>query len=158
MPVLSQTGVILGGVPAGTDPNRWQPLSLGVAFDQNGNPLPAGTQTFVGVSWLHTEAFSLSRPDASRPWIDPGGPSRLGEAGDAAYRLGALEVIRRSSRLNDTTLIDISPGPGGQGNNSLGEDDGQGRALNPVTGQPYTPVWVPRGDFVRVLAEFWAPT
>jgi hypothetical protein len=28
--------------------------------------------------------------------------------------------------------------------------------MNPVTGQPYAPNVVPRGDFTRVLAEFWA--
>jgi hypothetical protein len=154
--VLSTSGVILGGIPAATDPNRWQPLSLGVAFDQNGNPLPAGTQTFVGVSWLHTEPFSLERSDPARPWIDPGGPSKLGQAGDQTYKQGALEVLRRSSRLNDPTVIDISPGLGGLGNNSLGADDGQGRAVNPVTGLAYTPQAATRGDFVRVLAEFWA--
>lgn len=31
-----------------------------------------------------------------------------------------------------------------------------GYDLNPVTGQPYTPQLVPRGDYTRVLAEFWA--
>lgn len=31
-----------------------------------------------------------------------------------------------------------------------------GRALNPYTGQPYAPQVVPRGDYTRVLAEFWA--
>jgi hypothetical protein len=156
MNVLSTGGVILGGIPAGTDPNRWQPLSLGVAFDQGGNPLPAGTQSFVGVSWLHTEAFSLVRSDPTRPWIDPGGPSKLGQAGDQIYKLGALEVVRYSSQLNDEQVIDISPGLGGMGNNSLGADDGSGRALNPVTGQPYAPQPTERGDFARVLAEFWA--
>ncbi len=28
--------------------------------------------------------------------------------------------------------------------------------MNPVTGQPYAPNVVPKGDFARVLAEFWA--
>jgi hypothetical protein len=28
--------------------------------------------------------------------------------------------------------------------------------VNPVTGQPYAPNVVPRGDFLRVLTEFWA--
>jgi hypothetical protein len=154
--VLTATGVILGGIPAGTDPNRWQPLSLGVAFDQGGNPLPAGTQTYVGVAWLHPEPFSLSRSDATRPWIDPGGPSKLGEAGDLAYKQGVLEVLRFSSQLNDPEVVELSPGLGGMGNNALGADDGLGRALNPVTGLPYASNTATRGDFVRVLAEFWA--
>lgn len=31
-----------------------------------------------------------------------------------------------------------------------------GHAVNPVTGQPYEPQIVPRADYTRVLAEFWA--
>src|SRR5690606_27815741 len=31
-----------------------------------------------------------------------------------------------------------------------------GRDLNPYTGQPYAPQAVPRGDYTRGLAEFWA--
>ncbi|MCY7328928.1 MAG: hypothetical protein LH618_10295, partial [Saprospiraceae bacterium] len=37
-----------------------------------------------------------------------------------------------------------------------GGDPGLGRTINPRTGQPYTPQVVPRGDFTRVLAQFWA--
>ena len=37
-----------------------------------------------------------------------------------------------------------------------GGDMGQGRSLNPMTGQPYSEQLVPRGDYARVLAEFWA--
>jgi len=49
---------------------------------------------------------------------------------------------------------DISPN--GFGNNGLGDDDGEGYDVNPVTGSPYTPQLVPAGDFHRVLAEYWA--
>ena len=37
-----------------------------------------------------------------------------------------------------------------------GGDPSTGYSVNPVTGQPYTPQIVPRGDYTRVLAEFWA--
>jgi hypothetical protein len=37
-----------------------------------------------------------------------------------------------------------------------GGDPGKGRSINPRTGQPYKPQFVPRGDYTRVLAEFWA--
>ena len=37
-----------------------------------------------------------------------------------------------------------------------GGDPSQGHALNPVTGLPYETQMVPRGDYARVLAEFWA--
>ena len=37
-----------------------------------------------------------------------------------------------------------------------GGDNGKGHALNPFTDEPYMPQFVPRGDYARVLAEFWA--
>ena len=37
-----------------------------------------------------------------------------------------------------------------------GGDISTGRNINPITGQPYTQQIVPRGDYTRVLAEFWA--
>jgi ASPIC and UnbV/FG-GAP-like repeat len=37
-----------------------------------------------------------------------------------------------------------------------GGDIGKGHALNPATGKPYVSQIVPRGDYTRVLAEFWA--
>ncbi|MCZ6836050.1 MAG: hypothetical protein O7G85_09780 [Planctomycetota bacterium] len=37
-----------------------------------------------------------------------------------------------------------------------GGDWGKGHALNPVTAVPYVPQIVPRGDYTRILAEFWA--
>src|SRR5258705_3479525 len=46
--------------------------------------------------------------------------------------------------------------PGAFGNNTLGTNDGTGHAANPATGLPYAPNLVKRGDFARVLAEFWA--
>jgi hypothetical protein len=37
-----------------------------------------------------------------------------------------------------------------------GGDPGRGYDVNPHTGEPYAPQVVPRGDYARVLAEFWA--
>ncbi len=37
-----------------------------------------------------------------------------------------------------------------------GGDIGQGRSINPYTKAPYQEQIVPRGDYTRVLAEFWA--
>ena len=37
-----------------------------------------------------------------------------------------------------------------------GGDIGKGYQINPVTGNPYEPQVVPRADYARVLAEFWA--
>src|SRR6185295_15203224 len=54
----------------------------------------------------------------------------------------------------DGVTMDISPAS--YGNNPLGTNDGTGYPLNPVTGEPYAPQVVPRGDFGRVIAEYWA--
>jgi hypothetical protein len=45
---------------------------------------------------------------------------------------------------------------GHYGNGSFDIFDGHGYATNPVTGFPYASNVVKRGDFARVLAEFWA--
>jgi hypothetical protein len=65
-------------------------------------------------------------------------------------------VIKASSELtpDDGVMMDISPGA--FGNNSLGTNDGKGHTNNPATGLPYATNIVKRGDFTRVLAEFWA--
>ena len=147
------------GYTADTDPNYWQPLALSASVTQNGIPTPGGIQTFVGVQSLATTPFSLTRTDPVKPWIDPGGPSRLSTPGnpsptDAGYKAGAMDVLEKSSKLNDQTIINISPGA--IGNNPLGADTGTGYAVNPVTNLPYGSEFVNRGDYVRVLAEFWA--
>ncbi|MDQ3535119.1 MAG: T9SS type A sorting domain-containing protein, partial [Bacteroidota bacterium] len=41
-------------------------------------------------------------------------------------------------------------------NTLQGGDHSTGHAVNPSTGLPYDPQVVPRGDYTRVLAEFWA--
>ena len=40
--------------------------------------------------------------------------------------------------------------------NPDGSFGGNGHQINPFTGQPYAPNMVPRGDYGRVIAEFWA--
>ncbi len=156
-----QSNMPLGfGIPANTDPNFWQPLSLSNSVTQNGIPIPGGIQGFIGVQSLATIPFSLTRSDPTKPWLDPyGGPSRLSRPNapsstDAAYKDNFMDVLRKGAVLNDNTLINISPGA--IGNNPLGTDNGTGRATNPVTGQPYPVNQVTRGDFTRVLAEYWA--
>ena len=147
------------GCTAATNPNFWQPLSLSVMVDQNGFPQPGGTQTFVGKG-LAATPYSLTRTDPLKPWLDPfGGPSRIATPGspsasDASYKEQALGVIRASSQLNDSSLVDISPG--NVGNNPIGSDTGTGYPANPVTGTVYASNPIRRSDYVRVLAEFWA--
>ena len=54
----------------------------------------------------------------------------------------------------DGVTVDISPAT--WGNAPLGTNDRSGYEFNPWTSLPYEPVEVPRADFGRVLAEFWA--
>jgi hypothetical protein len=137
------------------DPNRWQPLFITNAMTQNGIPI-ATIQKFIGAQWKTVRPFALARDNTNSPWIDPGPPPHLGGAGDAQYRTEVVDVIRHSSQLtpDDGVMMDISPSA--LGNNTLGANDGAGHPVNPFTALPYPSNVVKRGDFGRVLAEFWA--
>jgi hypothetical protein len=140
-----------------TDPNRWQPLSLEVSLAQNGIQLPQGPQRFVGPHWGNVASFALPEAGETGVPIDPGPPPYLGDhASDAAFKDSATEVIRFSGWLDpdDGATVDVSPGA--MGDNPLGTYVGDGHELNPVTGEPYEPVMVPRGDWARAIAAFWA--
>ena len=142
--------------PSLVDVNRWQRLQIVFnAQDQNGftaTPI----QNYLGAQWLGVRPFALTRTDATKPWADPGPPPLFGGASHAAFVENVVAVIRASSQLtpDDGVTMDISPGA--FGNNTLGANDGTGHALNPATGQPYAANVVKRGDFARVLTEFWA--
>jgi hypothetical protein len=138
------------------DPNRWQPLALERQVSQNGLPIPGKIQTFIGPQWGRVTPFALPASEAGTP-IDPGPPPLLGDpATDAAFKQATVDLIRYSSELDpgDGVVVDISPAS--QGDNGLGTNDGHGHDLNPSTGRPYESHLVPRADFARVLAEFWA--
>jgi hypothetical protein len=133
------------------DPNRWQPLALDFMVTQNGIPIPGKVQTFVGPQWGNVKPFAFDL--ASN--LPPPQP-HLGGVGDDLYKQGFVDNIRKSSALtpDDGVYLDISPAV--RGNNPLGTNDGKGYPANPVTGAPYAPNLVKRGDWARVLAEFWA--
>jgi hypothetical protein len=137
------------------DPNRWQPLALDLIISQNGIPLPGKVQQIVGAGWNYASPFALEGEGGPTLHVDPGPPPQLG-VDDAGFKASARLLIEYSRQLDpdDGVLIDISPGA--RGNNTLGTNDGTGHAVNPVTGQPYAPHVVPRGDFARVLTEYWA--
>ena len=137
------------------DINQWQPLSISGATSQNGIPLET-VQSYQGPQWGRVRPFALSREDASQPWIDPGPPPRLGTASDTQFREEIVDVIRHSGELTPEDGVEIDISPGAYGNNPLGSNSGQGHPLNPATGKPYPPNRVKRGDFARILAEFWA--
>jgi hypothetical protein len=183
-PVNQPLIVQRAGDPTLADPNRWQPLALSQIIDQNGNVLPGNIQTFLGPEWGAVTPFALTSYTLNprdgynyKVYDDPGPPPLLdtlnaGATGSQQYKWGYELVAVWSSHLkaSDPDLIDISPAS--IGNNATlpqgpadypgfynllqGGDSGTGRSLNPRTGQPYTPQYVPRGDYTRVLAEFWA--
>jgi hypothetical protein len=149
-----------------TDINHWQRLRIRNAIDQNGFPTDS-TQPYLGAHWLGVRPFVLERADSTKPWIDPGPPPRFGTESHAQFVREIVANITAGTHLtpDDNVLIDISPGA--YGNNSLdfagayGDGDfhlydGRGYTNNPVTGLPYAPNPVKRGDLARVLAEYWA--
>ena len=134
------------------EPARWQPLNIAVAATQNGIILPGGVQGYIGARWGGVMPFAMKRNGSLARWPDPGPTPTLGPA----MRDWVVEVIQKTASMDpaDGVMVDISPGA--FGHNSLGTNDGKGWAKNPVTGEPYAPEVVPRGDFARVMAEFWA--
>jgi len=169
----------LPGNPDVLDLNRWQPLALSFFIDQSGNPIPGGSPPFLSPEWGQVAAFALDPADATvqqrggfayRVHHDPGPPFLLGEDTAEDFLDGFEMVALWSSQLDpgDGVLWDVSPG--GQGRSPLPEPDewrsyydfegggdwGTGYDTNPVTGEPYPPQIVPRADYARVLAEFWA--
>jgi Dockerin type I domain len=152
----------LPGNPGMTHPNRWQPLALSFFIDQSGivlGPYPA----FITPHWGTVVPFALTQFDRDETipppygvYHNPGPQPLLGGVGDAAAKAAEMQVIRYSSYLTpaDGVMMDVSPAS--MGDNPLGTMDGDGYDLNPVTGLPYEPQMVKRGDWARILAEFWA--
>ena len=123
-----------------------------VAATQNGIVLPSGKQSYIGAQWGGVRTFAMKRASSDVPWHDPGPAPKLGPQ----MKAWLVDVIRKTAEEDpaDPATIDISPGA--YGHNALGANDGHGWAKNPVTGEPYPAQVVRRGDFARVLTEFWA--
>src|SRR3989442_2584304 len=149
--VVAKPGITLA------DPNRWQPLQIENMISQNGIPLTNGVQQAVAPHWGHVTPFAIPAGGASGVPIDPGPPPRLGDpATDTSFKAQVIEVLRDSSLLDATLAASIDISPGAMGANHLGSNDGRGRPMNPVTRRPDVPQILPRGDFYRTIAEFWA--
>jgi hypothetical protein len=148
------------------DINHWQRLLIANSVDQNGFP-QGPLQKYLGAQWLGVRPFALARTDPTKPWIDPGPPPFFGGPTHTQFVNEVVACITAGSQLtpDDGVMMDISPAS--YGNNSLGFAgtygdgsfeiyDGHGYGTNPITGLAYVTNMVKRGDFARVLAEFWA--
>ncbi len=170
------------GNPEVVDADRWQPLLLDTFIDQSGN-LVLDAPEFLGAEWGNVAPFSLVDSDFTeyqrngetyRVYHDPGMPPLSDNGLSDEYRWGFSLVSIWSSHLDPTDGVMIDISPASQGNMALedlpttfpglrdfyqdfaGSDVSPGHTLNPFTLQPYQPQIVPRGDYARVLAEFWA--
>ncbi len=174
------------GNDALVDPNAWQPLAIPVFVDQAGNVLSEtpdfqGAEWGQVAPFALSDSVRQDYERDGNTWpvyLDCGTPPLFQEGGLVggaadAHAWGFALVALWSGHLDqeDTTLWDISPGS--VGNLSVtgpptfedmdtfydwvdGGDVAPGHAENPSTGAPYAANPVLRGDYTRVLAEFWA--
>lgn len=175
----------LSGNPDIIDPNHWQPLTLETFIDQAGNVHEITTPVALSPEWGQVTAFALTEDDLTRYqrdnydyWVyhDPGTPPNIDttQVGGMSeqYKWTFSLVAVWSSHLDPTDGVMWDISPASLGNNPElptqfedypnfynlleGGDSSRGHAVNPYTGLPYEPQIVPRGDYTRVLAEFWA--
>ena len=170
----------LPGNPNITDLNRWQPLALVEFVDQAGNPSDSEPE-FLSPEWGSVVPFALKDDDLTIRtrdgydyWVyhDPGPPPMIEGVGADQYKWSHSLVAVWSSHLDPTDGVTMDISPASVGNVTVyprdfdghpdfyrlveGGDSGAGHTVNPATGEPYEPQVVPRGDYARVLAEFWA--
>ena len=170
----------LPGNPNIRDLNRWQPLTLEEFIDQAGNPT-ARTPDFLSPEWGAAVPFALSADDMTvherdgfeyRLYRDPGEPPTIGGPLSDTYKWAFSLVAVWASHLDpaDGVMWDISPAAIGDiasypdafedypsfYKREPGGDPSAGHVRNPTTDAAYAPQVVPRGDYTRVLAEFWA--
>lgn len=126
-----------------------------------------------------SDKFIFTRDGSSyNVFHDPGAPPQLNtnnvDESSSLFKWNFSLVSIWSSHLDpaDGVVWDISPNkignidiadfPNSFGtysefyNEIEGGDISKGHTINPITGSPYENQMVPRGDYARVLAEFWA--
>jgi len=184
LPVNPSLIVDLPGNDNLSDWNRWQPLTLDLFIDQSGNEIPGSTPEFLSPEWGQVSPFALGDADKTiyarddfdyEVFHDPGAPPYIDTASailSEDYKWGFVTDIIWSSHLDTTdgVMWDISPASIGNRQNlpltvadypsfyaqMNGGTTSPGHTVNPSTGLAYSPVMVPRADYARVLAEFWA--
>jgi hypothetical protein len=177
---------IEAGNPSLVNPNSWQPINLSEFIGQSGisseatpaflSPEWGNVKPFAIPDF---EKTNYTRDDNPYPvWIDQGPPPLMNvniiTGFEEPYQWGFSMVLRWSEHLDssDDIYIDVSPASIGNLDVDLfdleyedydliydwanGGDVSPGHAYNPKTNLPYTQNVVKRGDYGRVLAEFWA--
>jgi hypothetical protein len=172
------------GNPNLVDPNRWQAIFLDEFIDQSGNVISI-SPPFLSPEWGDVVPFCLDESHKNtyerdgnqyNVFMDPGAPpyidtTQLSDIEDP-YKWGFSMVSVWQSHLDPSSDVVWDISPASIGNNTPlpetpedypsfynyleGGDQSQGRTINPKTGLPYEPQLVKRGDYARVLAEFWA--
>ncbi|MDT0593771.1 carbohydrate binding domain-containing protein [Glaciecola petra] len=167
----------LPGNPFLSDLNRWQPLKLALSIDQSGNEVSTQPD-FLSPEWGQVVPFALRQTDLNVNnrdgfdyWLyhDPSMPPQV-DSGTYKWAFSLVSIWSSYLDPSNNQVIDISPASIGNTqllpaqfdeyvdyydlNNGFGLN--QGYVVNPKTGAPYTPEYVPVGDYTRVLAEYWA--
>ncbi|MFY9242122.1 MAG: FG-GAP-like repeat-containing protein [Polaribacter sp.] len=185
-PINSPMVPVISGNPNLSNPNRWQSLSLETYIDQSGNLISGEVIDFLSPEWGNVWPFSMNESHKKtyqregnlyNVYHNPSNPPYLDSSNatsSEAYKKGFSQVAIWSSHLDpeDGVLWDISPKSIGNIASSSfpteyndydnfyklleGGDIGKGHDLNPKTNASYESQVVPRGDYTRVLAEFWA--
>lgn len=167
------------------DLNHWQPMVLDAFIDQSGHLIEGDTTTFLSPEWGNVTPFALKSDELSiyqrnenAYWVyhDPGTPPQCdttasnGFLDNYKWNFLLVSIWQSHHDPDDGVMWDISPASSGNNpplpqsvneyrdfyNLFDGGDPGKGWDRNPVTGLPYEPQIVPRADYARVLAEFWA--
>ncbi|MGH8203440.1 MAG: vanadium-dependent haloperoxidase, partial [Steroidobacteraceae bacterium] len=168
------------GNPGIVDLDRWQPIALVQYVDQAGNVYNSNPPA-LSPEWGAVLPFSLADADRTtffrddfgyNVYHDPGAPPRAQGSDADIYKWAFALVAVWSGHLDQADGVTMDISPASNGNTAElpatfeempafydlvnGGNQRTGHAVNPVTGAPYEPQVVPRGDYVRVLAEFWA--
>ena len=170
------------GNPNISDLNRYQLLTLARFVDQGGNVFTDSPE-FLSAEWGNVFPFSMTNEDRVKysrdgddyyVYNDPGLPplindSREGMSDEYKWGFNLVSIWGAHLDPSDGVMWDISPGSIGNAPELPtdfrdyrnfykleGGDISEGHEINPITGQPYPENVVPRGDYSRVLAEFWA--
>ncbi|CAN5343589.1 hypothetical protein BH23BAC3_BH23BAC3_30810 [soil metagenome] len=184
LPVNEPLIIINPGNPSLTQPNRWQPIAFDIFIDQAGNVIPDNTPEFIGAEWGNVLPFALKSKDKTvylrdghsySVYHDPGPPPLLDNEDSEAteqflWSFTRIPVWASYHDPEDGVKIDISPASIGNIEKlpdsfdqhrdfySFIEDgiDSFGHQINPSTGIPYEAQMVFRGDYTRVISEYWA--